>query len=75
MQTLVDMQGKPGRYWPKPDWVEYADVLDGWKNESKTVYFATYTLEEGELVIYTGGLSPVSLWFCAPLTVTAAASG
>ncbi len=73
-QDLVDMQGTPGRYWPKPDWVEYADVLDGWMNESRTVYFATYALEEGEVVVYTGSNRPATLWFCAPLKVTEAAS-
>ena len=69
-QDLVDMQGKPGRYWPKPDWVVYAKITDGWRNESRNELYLTFSLEEGEhAAVYLGSTQPVSLWFCAPIWV------
>jgi hypothetical protein len=70
IEDLLRMQGKPGRYWPKPDWVAYAKMIDGWRNESRNERYTTFSFEEGELVVYIDkyGLPP-GLWFCAPLRV------
>jgi hypothetical protein len=60
-QDLVKAQGKP-------DWVVYADMIDGWRDEGNNERFLTVSLEEGEHALYIGSNKP-SLWFCAPLRV------
>jgi hypothetical protein len=71
-QDLIDFQGRPGRYWPKPDWVEYARAIAGRFDELRKELVRTYSLEEGDLTIYVGGSDPFGNWFCSPLTVTGA---
>jgi hypothetical protein len=73
-QDVLDIQGRPGRHWPKPDWVEYAHAIDGGLDVARNELVRTYSLEEGDLMIYVGGTNPLGNWFCSPLTVTAAAS-
>jgi len=68
-QDLLDMQVVPGRYWPKPDWVVYANAIDGWRNESRNELYTVFSLEKGEHFVYLESTVPISLWFCAPLTV------
>jgi hypothetical protein len=73
-QDVLDIQGRPGRIWPKPDWVEYAKAVDQVFDEARNELLRTYCLEEGDLMVYVGGSDPSGNWFCSPLTVTAAAS-
>lgn len=69
-QTLINIQREPGRYWKKPDWVVYADTVKTSSNEERREFYVTFSLEEGEHVLYIGSIKPLNLWFCAPLKVT-----
>ncbi len=73
-QDLVDIQGEPGRYWKKPEWVVYGDefIRGGWDFDLADNEFGkNYSLTEGEYVISVGFYAlPNEMWFCAPLEVT-----
>ena len=70
-QDLLDIQVRPGRYWPKPDWVVYAEIVDEWRNDARNERYSTYSLVEGEIVVYLGkNINRVAyLWFCAPISI------
>ena len=70
--NLVDMQGEPGRYFPKPEWTHYDSRIsrETEKLEGRRVDTSTYNLDVvGEHVIYCGTYQPQGLWFGAPLFV------
>jgi hypothetical protein len=76
-QDAVDRQPRPGMYISKPDWIERAkrnsvarptDLPDDIRHYS-------FPLEEGDHVLYFYIVHPEAIWFCSPLTVTAAYSG
>ncbi|MCK5633688.1 MAG: hypothetical protein KAI06_01305 [Anaerolineales bacterium] len=68
-QTVLDKQVVPGRWYPKPDWIVYAKMIEEWRNESRNEKYFTYSLEEGEHGVLLGSSSPISLWVCDPIWV------
>ncbi len=68
-QDMVEKQGIPGRWWPKPIWTDYANIIDVWRDTSRSEKYYTYSLEEGEHSLFLGSSSPVSNWICASLWV------
>jgi hypothetical protein len=75
-EDVLATQAVPGRWWPKPDWLVYARIINAWRNESRNEIYETYSLEEGDLVVFIGATIPgVELWTCAPVKVVDAPSG
>ena len=75
-EDLPALQGRPGKYWKKPPWMEFARAVDGWQDEVRKEVVRTYAVDrEAEMMIgvYTvvDG-RPLSTWICGPLTVTGA---
>jgi hypothetical protein len=68
-QKLVDAQGPPGRWWPIPDWLDYAKVTSVVENEGRNEEYWTLSLEAGEHSITLGSSGPPRLWLCARLVV------
>jgi hypothetical protein len=66
-QDLLDPQEEPGVYYPKPDWLIYADTIDAEFIDTDQKRF-TKTLEEGEHAVYIY-TRPTGLWFCVPIMV------
>ena len=80
-KTLGDLiadQSAPGVWWPAPEWVEYSRLTSGpLRNRQGEGEIWNYLVDvEGDYFIYVGHHTPEkkSLWFCAPLTVVAAAN-
>jgi hypothetical protein len=69
MQDLLDIQGEPDRWFPKPVWAEYAASIHTSRNPSRNEVYTTFSLEEGYLVVYIYTQAPTQLWLCAPLIV------
>jgi hypothetical protein len=76
-QDLLDIQGEPGRYWHKPNWVIYDKKVDVEFDIAAGEKRIIYSLEKGEHAIYIGNVLPPArngLWFCVPLIVVEAPS-
>ena len=75
VQDLLDEQGEPGMWWPKPSWFFYTDG-SSWINENGRKVWKYMLNEEGEHVIYVGVYLPdtKNLWFCAQTFVIEAPS-
>ena len=77
VQDLLDEQGEPGVWWPKPSWFFYAQQIGtAWINENGGKVWTYLLNEEGEYVIYVGIYlaDTKNLWFCAQTLVIEAPS-
>jgi len=66
---VVERQKEPGRYFPLFSWVEQANLIGNVKNEGRNEKYYTFSLEEGEYIVYLYSYSTTDLWLCAPLRV------
>ncbi len=72
LQDLLEEQGEPGRWWPKPNFFFYTTDLGNTPSDSGEV-FTKFLASQGEHLVYVGIYLPnlKNLWFCdPPFTVT-----
>ena len=75
VQDLLDEQGEPGEWWPKPSWFTHTQqARTVWINENGGEVWTYLLDEEGEYVVYVGidKLTEKKLWFCAQTLVVEA---